>query len=79
MLHKAYSSKRQKLCICIVCKGTVDVDSYHDEDADVAQRTVESLTVFLADMDNQGLLASLEVVVVVAIVVQNEQCIYYTD
>lgn len=28
-------------------------------------------------MDNQGLLASLEVVVVVAIVVQDEQCIYY--
>ena len=77
MLHKAYSSKRQELRICIVGKGTVDVDSYHDEDADVAQCAVESFTVFLSDVNYQRLLARLEVVVVVAIVVQDEQRIYY--
>ena len=49
----------------------------HDEDTDVAQCAVETLAVFLADVNDQCLLARLDVVVVVAIVVQNEQRIYY--
>lgn len=75
--HEICGGERQKLSICIVGKCTIDVDSNHDEDTDVAQCAVETLAVFLADVNNQRLLARLDVVVVVAIVVQNEQRIYY--